>query len=62
MNGRFDYNKTPIAPLGTKGLVYEDAAIRTSWVPHGTDVYYINPAPNITGAFVCTCRQPGGTA
>ncbi len=45
MNGRFDYNKTPIAPLGTKGLVYKDPAICTSWAPHGTDAYYIGPAP-----------------
>jgi hypothetical protein len=44
VNGCFDYNKTPIAPLGTKGLVYEDPAVRTSWVPHGTDAYYIGPA------------------
>jgi hypothetical protein len=30
VNGRFDYNKTPVAPLGTKGLIYKDPAIRTS--------------------------------
>jgi hypothetical protein len=62
VNGRFDYNKTPIAPLLTKGLVYEDPAIRTSWVPHGTDAYYIGPAPKHYSASVFTCRQPGGTA
>jgi hypothetical protein len=45
VNGHFDYNKTPIAPLGTKGLVYKDSAVRTSWAPHGTDAYYIGPAP-----------------
>jgi hypothetical protein len=27
VNGFFDFNKTPIAPLGTKGLVYEDPAV-----------------------------------
>jgi hypothetical protein len=45
VNRRFDCNKTPIAPLGTKGLVYKDPAIHTSWAPHGTDAYYIGPAP-----------------
>jgi hypothetical protein len=45
VNGCFDYNKTPIAPLGTKGLIYEDPAVHTSWAPHGTDAYYIGPAP-----------------
>jgi hypothetical protein len=52
VNGHFDYNKTPIAPLGTKGLVYEDPAIRTSWGPHGTDAYYIGPAPK---HYRCLC-------
>jgi hypothetical protein len=26
-NGKFDYNKTPLAPLGTKGLVYDDLTV-----------------------------------
>jgi hypothetical protein len=45
VNGKFDYNKTPLAPLGTKELVYEDPANRASWAPHGTDAYYVGPAP-----------------
>jgi hypothetical protein len=45
VNGKFDYNKTPLAPFGTKGLVYEDPANRASWAPHGTDAYYVGPAP-----------------
>ncbi len=28
--GPFDFNKTPLAPLGTKALVYNDPATRTS--------------------------------
>jgi hypothetical protein len=44
VNGTFDYNKTPLAPVGTKGLVYEPPAIRASWAPHGTDAYYVGPA------------------
>ena len=45
VNGTYDYNKTPLAPLGTKGLVYEDPANRASWAKHGTDAYYVGPAP-----------------
>ncbi len=52
VNGHFDYNKTPIASLGTKGLVYKDPAIRTSWAPHGTDAYYIGRAPK---HYRCLC-------
>jgi len=44
VNRKFDYNKTPLAPLGTKGLVYEDPTVRASWAPHGTDAYYVGPA------------------
>ena len=41
----FNFNKTPTAPLGTKGLVYKDLAVRASWAPHGTDTYYVGGAP-----------------
>jgi hypothetical protein len=44
INKKIDYNKTPLAPLGTKGLVYDDPAVRASWAPHGTDAYYVGPA------------------
>jgi hypothetical protein len=27
VNSKFDYNKLPLAPLGTKGLVYDDPVI-----------------------------------
>ena len=44
--GNFDFNKTPLAPLGTKALVYDDPAARASWAPHATDGYYVGPASN----------------
>jgi hypothetical protein len=44
VNGKFDYNKTPLAPLGTKGLVYNDPVTCASWALHGTDAYYVGPA------------------
>jgi hypothetical protein len=43
VNGKFDYNRIPLAPLGIKGLVYDDPAIRTSWAPHSTNAYYLDP-------------------
>ncbi len=45
VHGPYDFNKTLIAPIGTKGLVYDDPAVRASWAPHGTDAFYIGPAP-----------------
>jgi hypothetical protein len=40
----FNFNKTPLAPLGTKALVYDNLAIRASWAPHATDSFYIGSA------------------
>jgi hypothetical protein len=42
--GPFDFNKTPLAPLGTKALVYDNPATRTSWAPHATGGFYVGPA------------------
>ena len=43
-NRKFDWNKTPLAPIGTKALAYKDPDDRAAWQPHGTDVWYIGPA------------------
>ena len=37
LNGVFDYNKTPLAPPGTKVLVHDAPSNRKTWAPHGTD-------------------------
>jgi hypothetical protein len=44
--GPFNFNKTPLAPLGTKALVYNIPATRTSWAPHATDGFYVGPTIN----------------
>jgi hypothetical protein len=44
--GRFDFNKTPLAPLGTKALVYDNPGSHTYWAPHATDGFYVGPASN----------------
>jgi hypothetical protein len=33
LSGPFNFNKTPLAPLGTKALVYNDPATQASWTP-----------------------------
>jgi hypothetical protein len=42
--GPFGFNKTPLALLGTKALIYDDPATRASWAPHETDGFYVGPA------------------
>jgi hypothetical protein len=50
--GPFDFNKMPLAPLGTKALVYDDPATRAFWAPHATDGFYVGPANN---HYHCLC-------
>ena len=45
LNGAFDYNKTPLAPPGTKVLLHETPERRSTWAPHGIDSWYISAAP-----------------
>jgi hypothetical protein len=42
--GSFDFNRTPLAPLGTKALVYSKPGLQISWAPHATDGFYVMPA------------------
>jgi hypothetical protein len=42
--GLFDFNKTPLAPPGTRALIFEDPETRQSWAPHGKEAWYVGPA------------------
>ena len=44
INGAFDFNKTPLAPAGTKTIVHDVPTERASWAEHGSRGYYIGPA------------------
>jgi hypothetical protein len=44
VNGQFDYNRTPLAPPGTRILVYEKPSAYDAWSPHGVDGWFIGPA------------------
>ena len=44
LEGAFDFNRTPLVPLGVKMLVYETPSQRGSWSPHGVEGWYIGPA------------------
>ena len=45
LNGAFDFNKTPLAPPGTKVLIFEPSTTRCTWVPHGIQGWYLGTAP-----------------
>jgi hypothetical protein len=44
LNGTFDYNRTSLAPPGTKILIHEKPNQRRSWDPHGVEGWYLGPA------------------
>jgi hypothetical protein len=50
--GHFDFTKMPLAPLGTKALIYDDPAVHASWAPHATDGYYVGPTAD---HYHCRC-------
>ena len=41
--GNFDFNKTPLAPPGTKVLAHEKPSNRATWAPHGVEGWYTGP-------------------
>jgi hypothetical protein len=44
--GQFDFNHTPIAPVGTKIVAHVNAESRTSFGEHGQVGWYIGPFPS----------------
>ena len=44
LEGPYDWNRYPIAPLGTKAIIYEDSDTRASWAPHGLDAWLLGPS------------------
>jgi hypothetical protein len=42
--GHFDYNKTPLAPLGTKVVIHKRPQQRRTFRDHGREGFYIGPA------------------
>eukprot|EP00804_Cyclotella_cryptica_P011139 CCRYP_020834-RA/>CCRYP_020834-RA protein AED:0.37 eAED:0.22 QI:0/0/0/0.66/1/1/3/0/880 len=43
---KYDWNAHPLAPPGTKVIVYESPQGRASWGPRGLDAWYCGPAFN----------------
>jgi hypothetical protein len=44
INGAFDFNRTPLAPPGTKVLIHEKPTSRGTWAPHAVEGWYLGPA------------------
>jgi hypothetical protein len=59
LNGLFDYNKTPLAPPGTKVIIHEKPDHRGSWSPHGLNGWYVGPAMEHYFAHRVYCSTTG---
>jgi hypothetical protein len=44
LNGPYDWNRYPLAPLGCKAVVYDDGDTRGSCASCGVDAFYLGPA------------------
>ena len=44
LEGAFDFNKTPLAPVGTKVIIHKKPTSRPPWSPHGVNGWYLGPA------------------
>ena len=51
--GAFDFNKTPLAPIGCKAVIHDRPENRGSWDSHGTLAYYIDIAENHYRNYKC---------
>jgi hypothetical protein len=61
LNGTFDFNRTPLAPLGTRVVLHEKPAQRRSWDPHGQDGWYIGHAPEHYRCYQVYVTKTAGT-
>ena len=43
LNGPFNHNKTPLAPLGSPAVLYDCPTNRNTFAPHCTDAIYVAP-------------------
>ena len=46
MFGKFNFNRTPLAPPGAKASIFEAASRRAAWGPRAVDGWYLGPAMN----------------
>jgi hypothetical protein len=44
LNGPYNWNRYPLAPLGCKAVVYEVGDTRGSWASRGVDAWYLGPS------------------
>ena len=57
VHGEFDFNRTPMAPVGCKVIVHDRRGERGSWSNHGSHGFYIERAPHHYRNYTCYMRD-----
>jgi hypothetical protein len=57
VHGEFDFNKTPLAPVGCKVIVHDRRNERGSWDNHGSHGFYVDRAPQHYRNYTCYMRD-----
>jgi len=53
LNGPFDYDAHPIAPLGTHVVMHQKPGQRATWAPSGIDGWYVGPDFECYRCYTC---------
>eukprot|EP00956_Cyclotella_meneghiniana_P005003 scaffold6172_cov42-Cyclotella_meneghiniana.AAC.9 len=61
INGLFDYNKMPLAPMGCEVQVHEKTDKRGSWAYHSVDGWYLNTSPEHYRVHNCYIKNTKNT-
>jgi hypothetical protein len=59
LHGNFDFNRTPVAPPGTRIVAHVAADTRTSFGQHGKVGWYIGPSPEHYRCYKCYFEDTG---
>ena len=57
VNGVFDYNKMPLAPMGCAVQIHENSERRRSWAANSSDGWYLRTSPEHYRCHVIYCKN-----
>ena len=57
VNGTFDYNKMPLAPMGCAVQIHENCERRRSWAANSSDGWYLRTSPEHYRCHVIYCKN-----
>ncbi len=57
LNGLFDYNKMPLAPMGCEVQVHKKSDSRGMWAYHSVDGWYLSTLPEHYHTHVCHIKS-----